>query len=185
MPNSRSRRNLSRARSIIFPAANGGVLAVRRGRCPFPCRRSRVRAAAIHPILPSVILRIFFTMRRDWPITAQAITRRPLRLQESLTDDYYWHGTVLSYPVAAMAFYRSGKLDQADEMLSAADKAGDRWAKEMVEGPVGTMPVPWFDWIEFTCLEREAQQLIKGSARRCASKMREIEQAALAAIRSQ
>jgi serine/threonine protein kinase/Tfp pilus assembly protein PilF len=104
------------------------------------------------------------------------------RLQESMANDY-WQGTALSYPVAAMAYFKLGKTDQANEMLTAADKAGDRWIRQMGEGPVGTMPIPWFDWMEFACLEREAQELIKGNVRRRASKLRELEKRALAALK--
>jgi hypothetical protein len=43
-----------------------------------------------------------------------------------------------------------------------AQEVLDGWATAMLQGDVGTMPVPWFDYIEFLLLHREASELVTG-----------------------
>jgi eukaryotic-like serine/threonine-protein kinase len=83
------------------------------------------------------------------------------RLTEALRDPE-WNAGALSYPVLAMACQKAGKSKEALEALAAAERQIDRWTNEILERPVGVMPVRWFDWIECLCLYREAHGLVKG-----------------------
>jgi len=55
---------------------------------------------------------------------------------------------------------------------------------EVARGPVGSMPIPWFDWIECLVLFREAKILITGFAPPDDPRLREVEARAIGAIRS-
>jgi tetratricopeptide (TPR) repeat protein len=85
-------------------------------------------------------------------------------LRESLTSSPEWPTKAVGYPALALAHHRAGRMAEARKALASADKALDGWTKEMQAAPVGTMPLPWFDWIDFLCLHREATRLITGTS---------------------
>ncbi len=106
------------------------------------------------------------------------------RLRASHDDDPGWPGRGISYPVLAMAYHRAGRGDEAREALAEAEKLIDGWMAEVARGPVGSMPIPWFDWIECLVLFREAKILITGFAPPDDPRLREVEARAIGAIRS-
>ncbi|MBI3866468.1 MAG: serine/threonine protein kinase [Planctomycetia bacterium] len=68
-----------------------------------------------------------------------------------------------NYGVQAIALYHLGRPDEARNALSRLEDAIDEWIKDMVTGPVGTMPISWHDWLNVRVLHREATTLITGS----------------------
>jgi serine/threonine protein kinase len=106
------------------------------------------------------------------------------RLRRSLSEDPGWPTREISYPVLALAYHRAGRAREARAALAAAEKVLDRWTAKMVQSPVGTMPIPWFDWIECNLLYREARALITGSVPPADPRQRTLEQRALAALES-
>jgi tetratricopeptide (TPR) repeat protein len=103
------------------------------------------------------------------------------RLSQAL-DDRGWRERSIAYPALAMAYHRNGQADEAKEALASAEEAIDQWTQEMLEAPVGRMPLLWFDWIECQLLYREARLLLTGFAPADDPRLRTIEQRALAAI---
>jgi hypothetical protein len=82
-----------------------------------------------------------------------------------------------------MAYHRASRGDDAREALAAAGKLIDQWTEEIASSPVGgRLPIPWFDWIEYLLLYREATILITGSPPADDPRLRAIEQRALASI---
>lgn len=67
------------------------------------------------------------------------------------------------YAPLAIALCRQGNTAGAKESLASAEHALDEWIKTMEGGLVGTMPISWWDFLEFNILYREAKTLITGS----------------------
>jgi tetratricopeptide (TPR) repeat protein len=103
-------------------------------------------------------------------------------LQEALTAEPQWPGRVTSYPILALAYHRTGQTEKARTALASAGKMLDRWTEEMVQGIVGAVPIPWFEWIELLLLYREAHLLLTGSAAPTDPRHRLLEQQGLTAI---
>lgn len=101
-----------------------------------------------------------------------------LRLTEAM-EDYRWSARPIVYPVLAMALHRVGKAEKARDALVTSAKEIDQWTTEMQEGPTGSMPIPWFDWIECQLLHREASILLAGFAPADDQRLRKLEQRAL------
>jgi hypothetical protein len=104
------------------------------------------------------------------------------QLRESL--DMPWPARGIAFPVLAMAHHRLGRADESRAALAAAHEAIDGWTEAMLEGPVGTMPIPWFDWVECLVLYREANMLISGFAPPDDPRLQVIEQRALSALQT-
>jgi eukaryotic-like serine/threonine-protein kinase len=104
------------------------------------------------------------------------------RLQESLTVDPRWNARAINYPALAMAYHHLGKADEARRALASAEKAIDRWTEILFKGPVGTMPIPWFDWLECLMFYREAKLLLTGSPPAEDHRLRTVRERALAAL---
>src|SRR5262249_25106125 len=104
------------------------------------------------------------------------------RLDESAAIDPNWVSRAINYPALAMAYHRLGKAGEARQALASAEKAIDGWTEAMVQGPVGTMPIPWYDWLECRHYYREAKQLISGSPPPEDPRLRVIQERALAAL---
>jgi len=104
------------------------------------------------------------------------------RLGESAAMDPNWGARAINYPALAMAYHRLGKADEARDALALAQKAIDGWTDAMVQGPVGTMPIPWFDWLECRHFYREAKQLLTGSPPPDDPRLRVIRERAMAAL---
>ncbi|QDU56106.1 serine/threonine protein kinase [Aeoliella mucimassa] len=77
-------------------------------------------------------------------------------------NDPGWPGHGMCEPVLAMAYFRQGNLEEARNAMQRTNRAYDRWAEQMVSGELGNTPIPWFDWVEFLVLRREASLLIEG-----------------------
>jgi hypothetical protein len=104
------------------------------------------------------------------------------RLREAQTAEPGWPLPSVIYPVLAMAHHRAGQVDQARQALASAEKAIDQWTVKMLQGGVGTVPFPWFDWIECLFLYREASVLITGSVPASDPRLDTMERHALEAI---
>jgi hypothetical protein len=105
------------------------------------------------------------------------------RLRQAV-DDRGWRERSIAYPALAMAYHRSGHADEAKKALASTEAAIDQWTKEMLEAPVGRMPLLWFDWIECQLLYREASILLTGFAPADDPRLRNVEERALAAIQN-
>lgn len=105
-------------------------------------------------------------------------------LLQGNNSDRGWPGRGLSHPVLAMAYHQTGNDQQATEALAAAEMQYTQWAEQMANGEVGEMPLPWFDWIEFVTLYREANQLIIGQQPPEAEPLQLFKQQALQAIQA-
>jgi hypothetical protein len=104
-------------------------------------------------------------------------------LKSIVVEERPRHVRSIAYPVLAMAHHRLGHADEARQALAAAELAIDRWTEVMAQGEAGTMPIPWYDWIEVQLLHREATILITGSPPSDDPRLAEIEARALAALR--
>src|SRR5262249_21007577 len=69
----------------------------------------------------------------------------------------------LTYPVLAMAYHHRGQAEKAKEALEKAARVIDQGSDVLARGPAGTLPMPWWDWLECCLLYREAKTLIDGS----------------------
>lgn len=69
----------------------------------------------------------------------------------------------LNYAIKAMALHALGRNQEAQEALARLEVAIDEWTKEMFDGPVGTMPISWYDWLYGLLHYREARTLVTGS----------------------
>jgi len=103
-------------------------------------------------------------------------------LLRSNRDDRGWPGRGLTYPMLAMAYHQDGSDQEANQALAAAKRQYNQWAEQMAEGGVGEMPLPWFDWIEFVTLYREASELIVGETPQEAEALQLVKHQALDAI---
>jgi tetratricopeptide (TPR) repeat protein len=103
------------------------------------------------------------------------------RLRSALGADPRWPSRMLAHPLLAMAHLRSEQAERAREVLAAAEKTISQWTDEMVQGRVGAMPVPWFDWLECLLLYREARILL-GAAPPDDPRLRTIERRAESAV---
>jgi serine/threonine protein kinase len=104
------------------------------------------------------------------------------RLNEALKIDPDWKARALCYPPLAMAHYRLGEADEARRAMASADEALDLWAGAAIGMPPGMMPVPWFDWLEFQLLHREAKRLLTGSTPPEDPRVRAVRRRALALL---
>ena len=96
-------------------------------------------------------------------------------LQEALSDDR-WRASSIVYPALAMACHRNGDADQAREAFAASEQEIDAWTLAMQQGPTGSMPIPWFDWIEALLLHREASILLTGFAPADDPRLRDVQE---------
>ncbi len=99
-------------------------------------------------------------------------------LNEALTDDRWRHNQIV-YPALAMAYQRAGDAEQAREAFATSQNELDKLTRSIEQGPVGSLPIPWFDWIEFQLLHREASIVLTGFAPADDPRLRTIQQRAL------
>ena len=114
---------------------------------------------------------------------AGQLDRAIQRLNESLTADPFWSGRQVGYPVLAMAYHRAGLPDKAQEALVSTERSINDWTQQQLQGQVGMMNIPWFDWLECLCLYREAHVLIRGEAPPADPRRQTLEDRALAVIK--
>jgi Flp pilus assembly protein TadD len=103
-------------------------------------------------------------------------------LREAWTLDPDWPVRAITYPALAMAYHRLGKADEARQMLSSTERVIDGWTEAIFKGEVGTMPIPWSDWLECRHLCHEAKLLLTGSLPPDDRRLRAISERALAAL---
>jgi serine/threonine protein kinase/predicted Zn-dependent protease len=108
--------------------------------------------------------------------------RAVARLQGSLTVGADWRARAINYPPLALAYHHLGRADQARAALASAEKAIDGWTEALFKGPVGTMPIPWFDWLECLLFYREAKRLITGAPPVEDARLQTVRERALAAL---
>lgn len=65
-------------------------------------------------------------------------------------------------PFLALAKYRLGRHEEAQETLREAARTFDGWTESYAQSKPGDTPLPWIDWLEFQLLYREARTLIEG-----------------------
>jgi serine/threonine protein kinase/Flp pilus assembly protein TadD len=65
-----------------------------------------------------------------------------------------------NYALKAISLHALGRKEEARGALSELDVTVDKWIKQMTDGPVGTMPINWFDWLLAERLQHEAKALI-------------------------
>lgn len=103
------------------------------------------------------------------------------RLQEAL-EGGNWSASEITYPVLAMTYHRNGQAKEARNAFKSSQRVLEKWTQEMLDGPVGRMPFPWFDLIEFKLLHKEASVLLTGFTPAEDPRIRELEIRALEAI---
>ena len=100
------------------------------------------------------------------------------------TGDEHWRARAIVYPVLSMAYQRAGDADQARAAFATAEQKIDSWIDDIQQGPIGSMPILWFDWIECLLLHREASILLTGFAPADDPRLRGIQQRAQQLIES-
>jgi tetratricopeptide (TPR) repeat protein len=98
------------------------------------------------------------------------------------TEDDHWPHSAIALPALAMAYHRNGDADEARQTLAKAEQEIDSLIGAIEQGPIGSMPIPWFDWIECLLLHREASILLTGFAPADDPRLREVRQRALGRI---
>jgi serine/threonine protein kinase len=87
----------------------------------------------------------------------------------------------LGFPALAMAEHAAGQSEQAEQVLAEASQALDQWTSALVTGSPESLPFPWFDFIEFVVLYREAHLQLTGQLPSF-DRLDESERRALAAL---
>lgn len=114
---------------------------------------------------------------------AGAYERAIERFEQSLEENLDWQAREISLPALAMAYLRNGQVEQAKETLKQATTAIDHWTELLENASHGETPIPWFDWIEYRLLYREATREINGGEPEIEPRLQEIEARALSEIR--
>jgi tetratricopeptide (TPR) repeat protein len=102
--------------------------------------------------------------------------------RQSLILDPAWNARAINYPALTMAYYRLGKVEEARAAMASAEKAIDAWIEAMFQGRIGTMPIPWSDWLECQHYYREAKRLVTGTAPSDDPRLRAVRERALAPL---
>ena len=116
--------------------------------------------------------------------TAGFALYRAGRYQDAITklnaalDDKHWRASAVVYPALAMAYQRAGDAKRAQDAYAKTEQNLDSWINEIQQRPVGSMPIPWFDWIECLLLHREASILLTGFAPADDPRLRAIQERA-------
>lgn len=99
------------------------------------------------------------------------------KLKEAMKDSH-WRARAIATPVLAMAYHRSGDSKAARQAFVDAQTAIEEWTVAIEQGPVGSMPIPWFDWVECLLLNREASILLTGFAPADDPRLRQVQKRA-------
>ena len=100
------------------------------------------------------------------------------QFEKALEDDR-WHAKAIVHPALAMAHHRAGHAEQARAAFEVSEREIDGWTTSIQQGPVGSMPIPWFDWVECLLLHREASILLTGFAPADDPRLREVQENAV------
>ena len=82
--------------------------------------------------------------------------------QASAEHGARWPTEALALPVLAMACHAAGQFDKAKVALGKANETLDQWISAMENDTARSLPVPWFDFVEYHLLCREACHLVTG-----------------------
>ncbi|WP_417851879.1 protein kinase domain-containing protein [Thalassoglobus sp.] len=105
-----------------------------------------------------------------------------IKLLKQALEDKGWKARGIANPVLAMSYHRNGQAEKAHEAFELSVQSIDVWTDQMVNGPVGTIPFPWFDLIEVKLLYREASLLLTGFAPAGDPRLRALEDRASATL---
>jgi serine/threonine protein kinase/Flp pilus assembly protein TadD len=97
-------------------------------------------------------------------LRARNFEKAAARLREALELDTREEERVLHYAPLAMALHRQGRSDEARQTLAKAEQSVEQGIKAAFEGPLGTIPVRWWDHLEGYLFYREAKALITGES---------------------
>jgi hypothetical protein len=70
--------------------------------------------------------------------------------------------TRMAQPVLALTSSNLGNAEEAHRLLSDADQTLQEWTTALENGDPSSLPVPWFDYLEFVVLYGEAHEVIRG-----------------------
>jgi tetratricopeptide (TPR) repeat protein len=108
--------------------------------------------------------------------------RAAARFHEAIKLNTDAPARAMSYAPLAMALFHQGKTAEAEEYLSKAEQGLDVLTKDIAAGPIGSMPIEWYDWLEANLYRREATNLITGAAPAEDPRLITIRERSLAAI---
>src|SRR5260221_698401 len=73
-------------------------------------------------------------------------------LQEASDSEAAGKARGTHLPLLALARYRLGRHDEAQETLREAARTFDAWSESYAQSKLGDNPLPWIDWLEFQLL---------------------------------
>jgi serine/threonine protein kinase len=101
---------------------------------------------------------------------------------ETTVHSQFWPAARVALPMLALACHRAGRSADAERLLEAAGRTLNEWTGSIVENGVPSLPVPWFDYLEFQLLYREAHEEITGESPPMDERLKEFERAAMATL---
>ena len=107
------------------------------------------------------------------------------RIQAVQANDSEMPSVHAVLPLAALTHWRMGDAQAAEESLAQAEAVLADWTVRLSEGPPPQLPLPWFDFLEFVLLYREAHQQIRGSAAPADERMTAIESQAMSMLQGE
>ena len=90
----------------------------------------------------------------------------------------------MAVPVLAMAYQAIGRDEQAKRALDGAARLFDEWTTVLLKKSAESLPLPWFDFVEFVVLYREAHVRIAGGLPPHYARLTDGEQHALEMLRA-
>lgn len=103
-------------------------------------------------------------------------------LHRATQEDPSWLGRILARPALAMAHYQLGEDQRAEDLLADDVEQFSQLLAQLIRSPIGAAPIPWFDWIEYQLLHRQAVELITGKPPAEDPRQLELQQRAQAAV---
>jgi serine/threonine protein kinase/Flp pilus assembly protein TadD len=104
------------------------------------------------------------------------------RLETALKIDPFWKANFIVQPGLALAYHRLGEPGRAKDALARAEKLLNDGIDALRDMPLGMLPAPWFDLVEFMQFYGEAWQLLRGSPPPEYPQLRAHRERALAAL---
>ena len=77
--------------------------------------------------------------------------------------DQRWPGNGIEFPLLAIAYYRSSRIEDAKTAFAKSQQLADRWLEQSLSRRQGGAPIPWFDWLEFLVNHQEAKAVVNGT----------------------
>ncbi|MEW4562762.1 protein kinase [Bremerella sp. JC770] len=82
--------------------------------------------------------------------------------QDKTVEGKPWAASGSAYPLIAMGYYEMGKTEDAQVMLDASKTKLNLWLEGSLASSEVSLPIPWYDWLEFLAHYEQAQRLIAG-----------------------